>query len=445
MDSQSPSLLDIIGNCEDRVIILGTNPLHPLLEDSSRLFADLLDVNPGLMVHILYESDSENFNQELSADDYSTSSRMSYTLLTVHRRRVAGGSTDSGLLSETRRILKGTDAAKNVEERLVLQQMNLRLPLNIVLADDTLWIVPTLHRMPNISSYRKVDPEDELYKELVDYVEFCIDPARGGVYLSKPGDELIELYDRDGVPRGIFPRSCFYTTRFTRYSVWGFVFNRKGELLLHKRSESTKDNRLLWDKSIGGHVDVGDSSSLLTASRELVEELFLPEAEFTKYTQAELGDIINFGDWLPKKRTERSYLEAFTFLGKQDWIVFRATSSDGDPLTVTRVSKRRIHGADGTVSTRRTVFRSDVYLFIAPRDYLDTPEQMKKLVGLAEETGAASDHRLITVSDLSSWIHKTEAEGIEEKTFTDDLLAINLEYSDLLEGFAEFVRFVARS
>lgn len=167
-----------------------------------------------------------------------------------------------------------------------------------------------------------------------------------------------------------------------RYSIWGFIFNRKGQILLHQRSKNTKDNRLLWDKSIGGHVDVRDVSTIITAKRELVEELFLPEAEFTKYTKAELGDIIHFGDWLPNKRPERSFTKAFASVGEKDWIMFRATDSNGEPLTITRISKRRVLNKKGMSTIKRTIFRSDVYLFIAPQNYIDTYEEMKNWLSL---------------------------------------------------------------
>lgn len=50
--------------------------------------------------------------------------------------------------------------------------------------------------------------------------------------MSKPNDELIELYDMQDMPRGINPRKAFYTTNFQQYSVWAFIFTVKGELLL---------------------------------------------------------------------------------------------------------------------------------------------------------------------------------------------------------------------
>jgi hypothetical protein len=275
-------------------------------------------------------------------------------------------------------------------------------------------------------------------------IDFYISPEKGGIYLSKPREDLIQLYDRNGIPRGIFPRACFYTTEFSRYSIWGFVFNRKGEMLLHQRSMTAKDGRGLWDKSVGGHVDLLDSSTSITAERELVEEMFLPQAEYTKYLRADLGDIMHFGEWNPKKRPERTFRRAFAGLSESDWVMFRAIDAQGNPLTVTRISDRRINETDEKAVTKRTVFRSDVYLFIAPPNYIDSEDQMKKLLGHAEESGAAQSHKLITIEGLREWIAYAEKQGVDRETFTDDILFINLQYREMLEGFSEFVKFVSQ-
>ena len=94
---------------------------------------------------------------------------------------------------------------------------------------------------------------------------------------------------------------------------------------------------------------------------------------------------------------------------------------------------------------RRTVFRSDIYLFIAPPNYLDTEQQMKVLVGHAETSGAAKAHKLTTIDALRRWIAETERDGLDRETFTDDILFINLQCRELLEGFSEFVRFLSEA
>jgi len=429
-------------SAESVIVILGTNPLVPHLEKYADFLADLLTLNEKLCLTILYESDSENFNQSLCVDTDYSNNRMSFSSLCVHRDRISGIGKGGGLAADIVRCIPDDDLKEHVRGRIIIKQVNLRLPVNLIRVDDKLWYCIVTNTLPTIDSYHVVEKNSDLHKEYMSLISFYSDPIKGGRYLSKPGEELIQMFDKKGYPRGIFPRACFYTTSFQRYSIWGFIFNRNGELLLHQRSMNTKDGRGLWDKSIGGHVDLGDTSTFRTAQRELVEELFLPEAEYSKYIKADIGDIIHFGFWSPQKRLERSFESAFAGLDSSDWIMFRATDETGEPLTVTRISQRRLHDENNKVCYKRTIFMSDIYLFIAPPDYIDNEDQMNKLLGVAEETGASLDHQLVTVGKLRKWIEKMEGDGTHQETFTDDLLYINLEYRDLLERFAEFIKYM---
>jgi hypothetical protein len=434
---------DFFKKAKSSIRIIGTNSLIPHLEQSARFLTDILTLNSDLRILILCESDNENFNQSLCTDTKASKRRLSFASLSVHRDRIMGTGKKDGLIEEIRDLASSMPNGEQIIERIDIRQVNLRLPLNVIEADGKLWCSVVMNSASDMDSYFSADLDDRLKANLREFIDFYVSPEKGGVYLSKPREELIQLYDRAGIPRGIFPRDCFYTTDFSRYSIWGFVFNRNGELLLHQRSKQTKDGRDLWDKSIGGHVDLLDSSTSTTAERELVEEMFLPQAEFTKYLRADLGDIIHFGEWSPKKRPERTFRGAFAGLSESDWVMFRATDTTGEPLTVTRVSDRRIHGKDNTVTIKRTVFRSDVYLFIAPPDYLDTHEQMKKLLGHAEKSGAAQDHKLVSIEGLRQWITETEKDSQDREVFTDDVLFINLQYREMLEGFSEFLQFLS--
>jgi len=434
---------DFFKEAKSSIKIIGTNSLIPHLEQSADFLSNLLILNKDLRITILCESDNENFNQSLCTDTDSSKRRLSFASLSVHRDRIIGTGKNDGLIEEIRDLVKDTPQGKDVLKRIEIKQVNLRLPVNIVEADGNVWCCFVMNSATSLDNYFNSEVSPELKNNLLEFIDFYSNSQKGGIYLSKPGEELIQLYDRNGIPRGIFPRACFYTTEFSRYSIWGFIFNRKGELLLHQRSMQTKDGRGLWDKSIGGHVDLLDSSTSITAERELVEEMFLPEAEFTKYLRADLGDIIHFGEWNPKKRPEKAFRGAFAGLTESDWVMFRAIDTNGEPLTITRVSDRRIHLNDKDFTIKRTIFRSDVYLFIAPPDYLDTQDQMKKLLSHAEEAGAAQDHKLINIGGLREWISETEKDGKDRETFTDDILFVNLQYRDLLESFSEFVTFVA--
>lgn len=428
------------------VTILGTNPLIPHLENGVDFFRDLLISKENLSLTILVESDSENFSQSLCVDAPAANNRTSYAELNVHRDRILGRGSTDGWLADFRDSLREVPQRESVYSRVKVYQVNLRLPLNAILVDETVWCSLTGVDLPTIESYFRVASDSPLYESLVRLVTSYTNNPYYSKFHSNPGDELIQMFDKLGYPRGIYPRRAFYTTAYQRHSIWGFVFNRNGQLLLHQRSKTTKDGRNLWDKSVGGHVDLRDSSTFMTAQRELVEEMFLPEAEFSKYIQADIGDIVHFGEWNRNKRPERTFREALATLGESDWVLFRATDEDGEPLTITRVSLRRMHDGknDDDVTFKRTVFRSDVFLFIAPKGLIDDDDSMKKLLGVAEEKGAASDHRLTSIGDLRDWIAQAEEEGTERETFTDDLLYVNLTYRDMLESFASFVTYVSQ-
>lgn len=442
------SLLDKIVKAKHRVLIVGTTPIAGELERAGKPFADMMLLNRDMTVSVLYESDSECFQQSLLLDTSFSINRISYDALITHRNRVGGPTVQRkdapmpGLLQDVLQHANDEEERRSILARLLVRQNNLRMPMCIIIADDSVWYTVVTNTLPNIDLYQQVPKDQPLYEMLLSFCDFCADAEKGGIYLSRPGEELIQLYDRDGYPRGIFPRPCFYTTRYKRYSIWGFVFNRKGELLLQQRSMRTKDGRGLWDKSVGGHVDLRDYSTFRTAQRELVEELFLPEAEFSKYVQAYFKDIINFGDWNPVKRAEVSFKNAFAALDANDWILFRVTDEDGNALSVDRESQRRMHDDAGNVTWKPTVFISDVFFFIAPPRYLDDENQVKKTFELAEKKGAAQSHRLVTIGTLRDWIDQEKQKGSEREIFTDDLLFIDTQYRGLLERFSEFIRYI---
>ncbi|MCQ1534866.1 NUDIX domain-containing protein [Methanosarcina sp. KYL-1] len=456
-------LTPFLQSARSRITILGINPLLPQLEKSAGFFAALLSENPGLRLTILYESDSENFFQALSTD--------SAFFLKAHKDRIDHRDRIDSPDFQIQGLEDGIKAAaaaatacekplqEKITDRVIIRQFNLRLPVNIIRVDERLWYCVTTHTSPSISSYMEVFPESSLYEELLSYLDFVTDSGRGGIYLSEPGEELIEVYDHIGIPRGILPRKAFYTTDFRGYAVWIFVFNRRGELLLHQRSRQTKDNQLLWDKSVGGHVDLGERDTSITARRELVEELFLPEAEFTdplyaERVKAEMGDILNFGEWDPRKKPEKLFGSTFKELDPSDWVLFRATDEKGEPLTISIISNRKIRTA-GTkaeeadrkteeVVTKQTRYFIDLFFVISPEGCLDTAGQMKKQLGFSEKTGAAEDHKLASVPELGKLIEEAEKKGVRGETFTDDLLYIYSEHREMLERFSEFVRAVFR-
>ncbi len=457
---------------QEKLIIVGVNPIIQEITENPLMFYDILRSCEKLNITLIYENETENFNQSLFYTKGISKNKMDFDKLQTYRSRLIGGKkgrkNTAGFVEDILKYCDDKEIQADMRKRIKLLQNNLRSFVNLIMADDVIWYCFTTLDLPQLSMYRKVteNSDEELYKQLENYVNFLMDEKTGGKYMSKPDDELIELYDMRDMPRGIYPRKAFYTTNFQRYSVWAFIFNRKGELLLQQRSPYTADNRELWDKSAGGHVDLKDSSTIITAKRELVEELFLPEAEFSKYMSAELGDIVDFGEWNIEKRPEKNFRNEFDGLAPADWIVFRATTKDGDPMTVQRKSPRIMHVKDkdknGNLITLKdkdgkeilgkngkqvyqehkeiwyTRFISDVFLFIAPEGYIDSQEEIEELMGIAEEKGAQCAHRLTTIEEL---IEDVEA---NPDKYTDDMVYMCSEEKWLLVEFAESIKYIFR-
>jgi len=462
------------------LVIIGVNPIIEEMTSDPELFYDMLvcsenDTPPQLKITIIYESDDENFNQSLFYDKERSKNKIEFDKLQFLKTRLIGGQGKSekikgfinSVLACFPKTMNNQDKVEDVKSRLKLFEDNRGHKANLILIDDVIWFSITTLDVPTLDMYKKItqDSDAALYRQFSDYVDNLLNlnkitgEVEGNIFLSKKGDELIQLYDNYSCPRGIAPRKAFYSTDFQRYSIWAFIFNRKGELLLHKRSDITVDNRSLWDKSAGGHVDLTDSSTMITAKRELIEEMFLPQAEYTKHVSANPVDIIDFGEWNMNKREEKYFIDSFNGLSERDWIAFRATDYEDDkkrekliPLTIRRKSPRIMHIKDRDkqgkviklpdgkpkehIETWYTRFISDVFLFIAPERSIDNDSQMNRSLKAAEIAGAATEHRLISIDNL---IKEIETNPYQ---FTDDLVYMCSEKKRILVEFSEAIKFI---
>ena len=416
-------IVELIHNTVDELTIIGTIALSERLVKYSEEIYGALVQRQNLHLNIFYESDSDLFYQSLSTDTRSAKTRVSFVKLRDLRDRV------SRLRESVMKYASTHEEKESLANRFQVKQVNLRLLLNVVRADKELFMCPVLTEIPSEQLYCDIKSSDVWYTWLNDYVDFYICEQKGGIYQSEPSDEMLVMYDREKIPRGIFPRKAFYNPDFQRYSVWLFIFNRKGELLLHQRSMKTKDNRGLWDKSVGGHVDISDTSTAATAERELIEELFLPSAEFTQYMRENPQDIINMGVWKPEKRGYEQALRDIHDFGPDDWAYFYIQQP------ISRTSKRRYHMSDNAIVIKETKFISDVFLFVAPPGMLADDEAIKSL---SKEVGL--DHTLKSIPEVAEWVEDEKSKGNETEVFTDDLLYAMDYMRDLLEDFSEKIK-----
>ena len=86
-------------------------------------------------------------------------------------------------------------------------------------------------------------------------------------------DEILEVVDRDGIVQGLAKRSDIHGDPSLIHRVIHIlVFDKKGRLLLQKRSMNKDVAPGKWDTSVGGHVNPGEEI-LEAARREMKEEL----------------------------------------------------------------------------------------------------------------------------------------------------------------------------
>lgn len=115
--------------------------------------------------------------------------------------------------------------------------------------------------------------------------------------------EVIYNYAFDNAVIGQMPRDSFYGSDNYKRVMWALVFDREGRILIHRRGNNAKDNQGMWDKSVGGHIDIKDRDSITGASREIAEELYsVEEAEqghskSSGWSKANMEKIIYLGKW----------------------------------------------------------------------------------------------------------------------------------------------------
>jgi isopentenyldiphosphate isomerase len=90
--------------------------------------------------------------------------------------------------------------------------------------------------------------------------------------VTDPKDELLNIYDASGTVVGVRPRGETQAPGFAAGAVQLLLVGPAGKVLLQRRC-ADKENGGLWDKSVGGHVQAGETFDQALV-REANEELF---------------------------------------------------------------------------------------------------------------------------------------------------------------------------
>jgi 16S rRNA (adenine1518-N6/adenine1519-N6)-dimethyltransferase len=96
--------------------------------------------------------------------------------------------------------------------------------------------------------------------------------------LPQTAAEIFDVVDQDDHVIGQAPRGEVHEKDLLHRATHVFVFNKRGDLLLQKRSGLKDRHPGVWDSSVSGHLDAGESYET-AALRELEEEMGIIPAE----------------------------------------------------------------------------------------------------------------------------------------------------------------------
>lgn len=212
-------------------------------------------------------------------------------------------------------------------QRLFIKDCYMPIPVSLIKIDDEIFITQqTLTKFDSIDKFQyvgdinsnkwdaeKLDPyrsywiEDfqHYYKKYFD-TKISSGVQKYSTEETKKGDrkEVIDIFNEDRVRIGSGPRDAFLSNMaIVKSVVWALIFDRNGRMLIHQRASNAKDNRGLWDKSVGGHVGVEDLDTIDAIRREIAEELYTLENEGQgghdkiDWLTTNKNKIIYLGDW----------------------------------------------------------------------------------------------------------------------------------------------------
>ncbi len=419
------SILSSISTARIKIDFIGTLPItDPEVWNNSVKEIFKNSVNSELSINVVAESDNQLFQHSLRTDtNYYAGSlgRQTFTQLKFRRDMV---------LRELKPMITN---GKKHEFKI----STINLPLYMIMIDSKeLWYLPVTSIEENLPRFKKISDEDDWRHIVKDSFSAIIDHEKDGRYVTSPNSELLEIFDQDHIPRGIFPRSCFYDTDHFQYVVWGFVFSRDGELLIHKRGVNAKDNQNLWDKSIGGHIDYKKERSTSQAVvRELIEELYTKEQiqqsgrDFSLLSEDPekvyyLGDW-RPGEWGPAYLDQVGLLESGAKVGEEFWVYYKI------PGVTARNTPRILPNGN----SRRLRVLADVYIFIANSTLTSR---------YAKENLKNSEYRLAMPGQIKSWIEMGTDDYDEQFISTSDLEYIMTgKLRDVIDEVSQFIQYAS--
>lgn len=275
---------------------------------------------------------------------------------------------------------------KNMEPTGPKQCFSLRtsyiyIPIPAINIDDEYYYTFPLTKFNNVDKYEKFEEENPWYCEFQKYFVGYFDSLYGvrkySTEYTEKGNrlEVIPWYDEISNEKthyssrklvGLLPRDSFPNTPLNKLVVWGLIFTRDGRLLIHQRGKNAKDNQGMWDKSVGGHVDLLDIDTPKAIAREVGEELYKIEKEDQgghddiSFIGIDPDKMIFLGEWKPNRRYVLPFADINDHQG--DFLYFRFAY---DFSTTPKPSPRYMPNGE---IVRINAF-SDVFVCVTPKDF----------------------------------------------------------------------------
>ncbi|MGE5342901.1 MAG: NUDIX domain-containing protein [Candidatus Omnitrophota bacterium] len=395
-------LFNLIEKVKFRIRILGAVSFDLPYE---RYKKDWLErINKGeLQVEIICESEpSLSYSSLISANKKASGEERSYDIGTFLNKKVAPEKKIRDFLSENNclHIEPEEDAFKDFlkkktkeEQEQIKKERNLNqfdmspfkqffslrtcflhIPIPIINIDDDYYITQALTRFCTQEKFEKITRDNFWFEEYQKYFHAYFDSPLGASKYSSEitakdnKTEIIVFYNDKRQVLGQLPRDSFLDSSKVKLVIWGMIFTREGKVLIHKRGANAKDNRDLWDKSIGGHVDLEKDvvDTVKAAAREMLEELYIIEQEAqgghraTQNMQVNENKPIFLGEWRPEIR----YTFPFSEINKKkdEYFFFRMNYDFSKKV----VDSPRLLPDGNELPVKAFV---DLYVFVVPQSF----------------------------------------------------------------------------
>ncbi|GHT25569.1 hypothetical protein AGMMS4957_20600 [Bacteroidia bacterium] len=439
-------LLDLIKKAEKRVRVLGAVSFDLPYDEYREDWYER--INKGeLQVEIICESESDlTYSSLISTNKKVSGQERSYDIGSFMRIKNEPKIKIRDYLvnKQCKHIEPKGDIKerKDEEQCFSLRTCYWRIPVPVIHIDNDYYYTLSLTKFNEQEIFEKVTKENARYDEFQKYFYAYFDAELGAKKYSSEittkdnRTEIILMYNDKRHCLGQLPRTSFQDITKAKVVIWGMVFTRDGRVVIHKRGANAKDNRDMWDKSIGGHVDMEKDTvdTVKAASREMLEEFFKKEAEeqgeHTKIGISEINENvpIYLGEWRQEMRQVLPFKEIKN--NKDDIYVFRMNYE---------FSKHVVDSPRILVGGQESPVKcfADMYVFIMNEDFND-----KKLEN--------SSYKLIELYELYDYYlgEKIEYYSKEKKKNVTELFKATPDLKKIITGelwaelntFAEYLK-----